>query len=136
LGEERLAKSLATSGLRFTRQRQQVFDVVSESHDHPTAEDIFQRSKSSMPDISFATVYNCLDVLVGCGLVRQVTLDRSPTRFCPNMREHCHFYCEVCRQVIDIDVPHPTKVPLDLPAGFRITHFDMALHGVCPECSK
>src|SRR6185436_20270615 len=96
---EDLAQRLATSGLRMTRQRQQVFDVVAESHDHPTAEQIFDRAKQSNPEISFATVYNCLSVLVQCGLVKQVTLDRTPTRFCPNMREHCHFFCDVCGQV-------------------------------------
>ncbi|HUS35016.1 MAG TPA: transcriptional repressor, partial [Verrucomicrobiae bacterium] len=47
----------------MTRQRQQVFDVVAESHDHPTAEQIFERAKNANPEISFATVYNCLSVL-------------------------------------------------------------------------
>src|ERR1043165_3923304 len=84
---EDLAQRLATSGLRMTRQRQQVFDVVAESHDHPTAEQIFERAKKSNPEISFATVYNCLSVLVECGLVRQVILDRAPVRFCPNRSE-------------------------------------------------
>ena len=36
-----------------------------------------------MPEISMATVYNCLDALVKCGLVRQVNLDRGATRFLP-----------------------------------------------------
>ncbi len=91
---ERLEQSLESAGFRFTRQRQEVFEVVADSHDHPSADEIFDRVKERMPEISFATVYNCLSVLVRCGLLRQVTLDRSPTRFCPNMREHCHFFCE------------------------------------------
>ena len=45
-----------------------------------------------------ATVYNCLDALVKCGLARQVTLERGAARFCPNMREHGHFYCDSCAQ--------------------------------------
>ena len=73
--------------------------------DHPTAEEVFIRAKREMPDISMATVYNCLDALVKCGLVRQVTLERGATRFCPNMREHCHFYCDQCESVFDIELP-------------------------------
>jgi len=133
---EGLAQRLATSGLKMTRQRQQVFDVVVESHDHPTAEQIFERAKKSNPEISFATVYNCLSVLVECGLVRQVILDRTRIRFCPNMREHWHFYCEACGEVIDIDVPkdglfHSEKVP----QTFEVNHIDVALRGRCGPCA-
>lgn len=109
--------------------------MVAGSFDHPTADEIFERAKKRMPEISFATVYNCLSVLVRCGLVRQVTLDRSPTRFCPNMREHCHFFCEDCGEVTDIALPSRSaigKVPL--PQGFEVATFDISLRGVCPKC--
>ena len=132
-----LAQRLATSGLRMTRQRQQVFDVVAESHDHPTAEQIFERAKKSNPEISFATVYNCLGVLVECGLVRQVILDRAPLRFCPNMREHWHFCCEKCGEVLDIDVPKESGFPAGkLPAAFTVSHVDVALRGRCARCAS
>ncbi|HEY6225927.1 MAG TPA: Fur family transcriptional regulator [Verrucomicrobiae bacterium] len=134
---EDLAQRLATSGLRMTRQRQQVFDVVAESHDHPTAEQIFERAKKSNPEISFATVYNCLSVLVECGLVRQVILDRAPVRFCPNMREHWHFYCEQCGEVLDIDVPKDGAFHTgNLPDAFTVNHVDVALRGKCNRCSS
>lgn len=87
-----------------------------------------------MPEISFATVYNCLDVLVRCGLVREVTLERSPARFCPNMREHCHFYCEECGQVTDIDLPRREAVLPAVPSGFEVEHLDISLRGRCPKC--
>lgn len=134
---EGLARRLATSGLRMTRQRQQVFDVVAESHDHPTAEQIFERAKKANPEISFATVYNCLSVLVECGLVRQVILDRAPVRFCPNMREHWHFYCEICGEVIDIDVPKDGPIHADnLPRSFQVNHVEVALRGRCGPCAS
>lgn len=105
------------------------------SYDHPTADEIFDRARKRMPEISFATVYNCLSVLVQCGLVRQVTLDRSPTRFCPNMREHCHFFCEQCGEVTDIEVPSRNALGhVPLPNGFEVATFDLSLRGVCPKC--
>ena len=88
---------LTTSGFRFTPQRQHVYDVILHKRDHPTAEEVFIRAKKTMPEISHATVYNSLDALVKCGLVRQVQLERGATRFCPNMEEHCHYYCDKCR---------------------------------------
>src|SRR5262252_5381608 len=88
-----LSQRLTTSGFRFTPQRQHVYDVLLKKRDHPTAEEVFIRAKREMPEISMATVYNCLDALVKSGLARQVTVGRGATRFCPNMEEHCHYYC-------------------------------------------
>jgi Fur family peroxide stress response transcriptional regulator len=89
-----------------------------------------------MPDISMATVYNCLDTLVQSGLARQVTVDRGATRFCPNMREHCHFYCDVCAQVFDIGLTGEAPAGIALPRGFKAARFEIAIHGTCAGCSK
>lgn len=130
----RINERLATSGLRFTPQRQEVYDVLLQKRDHPTAEEVFLRSKHRMPDISMATVYNCLDALVKCGLVKQVNVDRGATRFCPNMHEHCHFHCDTCGGVYDIDLDR-TKPQIPLPRGFRATQFDLSIRGLCPDCA-
>ncbi|HVV01526.1 MAG TPA: transcriptional repressor [Verrucomicrobiae bacterium] len=129
-----LPARLAARGFRFTTQRQQVYDVLLRERDHPTAEEVFIRAKAAMPDISMATVYNCLTALVQCGLARQVTLERGAARFCPNMREHCHFYCDICDTVFDIELP-PAKA-MELPRGFRAQRFDLAIHGSCPRCTE
>jgi len=134
--ERQLTERLTTGGFRFTPQRQHVYDVLLQKRDHPTAEEVFIRSKKTMPDISMATVYNCLDALVKCGLARQVTLDRGATRFCPNMREHCHFYCDACDTVFDVDLPAKAGSPVALPKGFKASHFEIGIHGTCPECAK
>ena len=131
---KQLDERLATRGFRFTSQRQRVYEVLLEKRDHPTAEELFLRAKRDLPDISLATVYNCLDALVKCGLARQVSLERGATRFCPNMREHCHFYCDVCEQVFDIEVD--PAMSLALPRGFRGDRFDIAVHGCCPRCAN
>src|SRR5215475_6028551 len=103
--DQNLNERLATGGFRFTPQRRQVYSVLLDERDHPTAEEVFIRAKHDMPDISMATVYNCLDALVRSGVARQVTVDRGATRFCPNIREHCHFYCDTCENVFDIELP-------------------------------
>ena len=127
---------LTTSGFRFTPQRQQVYDVLQHKRDHPTADEVFIRAKKQMPEISHATVYNCLDALVKSGLIRQVALDRGATRFCPNMHEHCHFYCDECDKVVDVELPEKTHTTVPLPKGFLAKHFDIAIHGLCAHCAK
>jgi Fur family peroxide stress response transcriptional regulator len=108
--------------------------VLIQKRDHPTAEEVFIRAKQAMPDISMATVYNCLDALVQCGLVRQVQLERGATRFCPNMEEHCHYYCDECGTVFDVALTgNSTVVPR--PKGFKIDHYEIAVHGLCASCS-
>jgi Fe2+ or Zn2+ uptake regulation protein len=126
---------LTTNGFRFTPQRQHVYDVLLQKRDHPTAEEVFIRAKGGMPDISMATVYNCLDALVRSGLARQVTVDRGATRFCPNMQEHCHFYCDACDHIFDVELPENGPAAVALPKGFKATRFEIAIHGACPNCA-
>ena len=132
--DDRLNERLATRGFRFTRQREHVYAVLLRKRDHPTAEEVFIRVKHEMPDISMATVYNCLDALVECGLARQVTMERGATRFCPNMREHGHFYCDLCKNVFDIELSAAPGIAL--PKGYRAERYDIAIHGRCPACGN
>src|SRR2546430_17219601 len=100
--------------------------------DHPTAEQVFMRAKKGMPDISMATVYNCLDALVKCRLVRQVNLDRIAMRYCPNMGEHFHFYCDACGGGFGIDfIPNSQSAPPGNVARLP-THGRVRLHPAGP----
>ncbi len=132
--ERSLTEKLNTLGFRFTPQRQQVYDVILQKRDHPTAEEVFIRAKRHMPDISHATVYNCLDALVKCGLVRQVQLQRGASRYCPNMEEHCHYYCDSCGRVFDVQL-QKDSTSMPRPKGFHVDHYDIAAHGRCAACS-
>src|SRR4030095_17252891 len=113
-------EKLERGGLRVTPQRRHVYQVVLDKKNHPTAEEFFIRAKKGMPEISIATVYNCLDALVSCGLVKQVNHDRSATRFCSNMMPHHHFYCDECGGAYDIDrQADEAQVPVAMPRGFK-----------------
>jgi len=133
--QRQLTEQLAATGFRSTQQRQRVYDVLLGKKDHPTAEEVFLRAKEAMPEISMATVYNCLDALVKTGVVRQVKVERGAGRYCPNMHEHWHFHCKQCGGVFDVDLPEKACDALPLPRGFQIDHFEIAAHGVCPACS-
>ena len=133
---ERLNEQLARTGLRLTAQRRQVYNVLLLKRDHPSAEEVFMRAKSAMPDISMATVYNCLETLVKCGLVRQVNHDRKATRYCSNMQHHHHFYCDGCGGAFDIEPGRAGGEPrIEMPPGFRVRNFEILFRGYCPECA-
>jgi Fur family transcriptional regulator, peroxide stress response regulator len=131
--DQRLTEGLARSGFRFTPQREHVYAVLLDKRDHPTAEEVFIRAKRTMPEISMATVYNCLDALVRCGLAKQLTLERGAARFCPNMSAHGHFYCDNCENVYDIELPPETVTPL--PEGFQAERREIVIHGRCADCA-
>jgi Fe2+ or Zn2+ uptake regulation protein len=132
-----VTERLAHNGLRLTPQRQHVYHVLLDRPDHPTTEEVFLRAKETRPDISLATVYNCLDALVLCGLVKQVNVDRSATRFCPNMREHAHFFCESCDGVFDLDLAAAEALAgFRLPRGYKVTHFELSVRGLCRDCIR
>ncbi|MEO7933592.1 MAG: transcriptional repressor [Chthoniobacterales bacterium] len=130
-------ESVAQGGFRLTRQRREVYDALLDVRDHPTASEIFLRAKNRMPSISLATVYNSLEALVASGLVKQVNLDRAPTRYCPNTKEHGHFFCEKCHDVQDVElVPGRDSKHFILPDGCVITHHEVSLKGLCPKCAS
>lgn len=126
-----LNERLKACDVRPTPQREVVLKVILEKRDHPTADEVFARVKAQMPTISLATVYNCLDTLVQCGLVRQVNLERAPTRYCPNLEEHAHFHDETTGTIHDVDLPPEIMARLRevLPPGFDARTIELNFRG-------
>ncbi len=131
-------ETISHSGHRLTPQRREVYHVLLDQRDHPTATEVFLRAKQRIPGISLATVYNCLETLVACGLAKQVNVEREATRFCPNLSEHGHFICESCGIVSDIPVVKDGSLSrfLKIPARTTVTHSEITLRGVCPACKS
>ena len=122
--------------LRLTSQRRHVYNEIMAGSDHPTATDVFIRVQKKTPSISLATVYNCLEAMVEHGLVKAVHVDREPTRFCPNLKDHGHFICTACEHVCDIELPKSDRFLSKLPEGTIVTQQDITLRGLCPSCVK
>src|SRR3984957_13464856 len=133
-----LAQRLSDSGLRSTPQREVIYSVLLKKRDHPTAEDVFARAKPEMPMISLATVYNCLETLVSCDLVRAVNFERGPTRYCPNLRPHAHFHDEITGKTHDIDLPPSLleKVQAVLPCGYDAKSVEIIFRGKATSSSE
>lgn len=129
-----IADRLAESGHRSTPQRELVYHTLIAKRDHPTADEVFARVKKSKSSISLATVYNCLETLVQCNLVRVVNFERGPTRYCPNLRPHAHFHDEASGVTHDIDLPPDLLAKLNelLPQGYSADNIEINFHGKAP----
>ena len=119
------------AGLRMTRQRQEIYRILIEERNHPTANEVFMKAKDRLPNLSLATVYNCLEALVQHGVIRQVNFERESSRFCPNLREHGHFHDAETGVIHDVDFKPGAKLAdvLDLPPGAVIEDIEITLRG-------
>jgi len=126
-----LNRALDKAHLKLTQQRKHVFAILMAQRDHPTADEVYERVKSVMPSISLATVYNSLEALVDCGLVKQVHVEREPSRYCPNLAEHAHFHCLRDGRVYDIPLPAHLAAALKkvLPEGYEAESVQIAFNG-------
>jgi Fur family peroxide stress response transcriptional regulator len=124
-------------GLRMTEQRRAVYDALMAQRDHPTAVEVFMRVKTRMSSISLATVYNCLETLTDCGIVKAVNHDREPSRYCPNLTDHAHLFCESCGGVTDIPLRSQERLrdTWDLPENVSISQHEVSFRGLCPKCA-
>ena len=118
-------------GMRMTRQRSEVYKVLMEHRDHPTAGEVYERAKHRMSGISLATVYNCLEALVQHEVVRQVNFERESSRYCPNLSEHGHFHDEATGTILDVPLKKGAKLSdlLDLPEGAHVENLEITLRG-------
>ena len=70
-----LKNVLKNEGLRYTQQRQIIWDEIRSSTDHRDAEEIYLIiKKKNKLNVSRATVYRTIDVLVKNNLVRKMEL--------------------------------------------------------------
>ena len=91
--EEKIAfyKSL---GLKLTPQRLAILEYLEGNKNHPSAEDIYKALKPRFPSMSFATVYNTLEILVKKGVIKELNIESSRKRFDPFTHPHHHFFCK------------------------------------------
>lgn len=82
--EERCAEK----GLKMTGQRRVIAKVVSESHDHPDVEMLYQRAVAIDPNISIATVYRTVKLFEESGITQRHDFGDGRARYEPASDEH------------------------------------------------
>ena len=90
-----LVNILKSEGLRYTDQRQAIWDEIRNSNEHRDAEDIYLELKEGNVKVSRATVYRTIDVLVKNRLVRKMDVGDGRSLYEPRVDDehHDHMIC-------------------------------------------
>jgi len=127
---ERTTQWLAGAGLRPTRQRMALADLLvgDGQNRHVTAESLFDAASQSGEKVSLATVYNTLRAFCDAGLMREITVDGSKSYFDTNMSDHPHFYWEDTAQLTDApsEEMEISRLP-NAPQGAEIASVDVVI---------
>ena len=99
-------EKLRNSGLRPTKQRLQICEVLFETKKtfHFTINDLASKIKDQTKNkISLATIYNTVHAFEKKGYLKQIPINSSQTYFDTNITEHHHFYDLKEEKLIDLE---------------------------------
>jgi Fur family ferric uptake transcriptional regulator len=117
-----------------------ILEEVEKSHDHLTADEIYQKVKLRLPRISMGTVYRNLEVLAANGIIKRLGSNRPQMRFEGNIKEHYHLTCLRCGSIEDVPFK-PTENSFETleNALGNLTKYGIFAHnleffGLCARC--
>ena len=133
---EMLLERFRQNGLKITPQRRAILELLADHDSHPTAEQVYQRVLSTMPDVSRTTVYNTFRELIDLGeLTIVLGLSEGGQRYDTNAEIHHHLYCTQCQMLIDIDHDFEgLELAPEERSGYQILGRQVTFYGVCPDC--
>ena len=118
----------------MTKNARMILEIISNSEEHLTAEQIFLRLKEKNEKAVLATVYNNLSFLHGHGLIRKVSVEGYPDRYDRTVR-HDHLVCRQCGKLSDVTLEDLTDT-LQKQIGVPMISYDLKISYLCPECLK
>ena len=123
--------------LGLTKQRQAVLQVIRESENHLTANEVFEDARRILPGISFATVYNSLHYLKNENLIGEVTFGNDASRYDRNLMRHDHAMCNVCGKLVDLELQIHDGMLNEAAerSRFKPESIEITLRGLCPACT-
>lgn len=138
------------STYRLTRPRQVILDVLKNTSEHLSAEEIYQEVYKIYPAIGLTTVYRTLELFVQVGLVHRFEFGDGKARyeinFGPKMKgqHHHHLVCVRCKRVIDysdfvdeeLELIRKTEKSLEQRHNFQIHNHVIEFYGLCEKCRK
>lgn len=132
--------TLKQRGIRLTRQRQLLLDLIDKSGKHLDAESLYRMAQQRDPKLNRVTVYRTLKLLKEGGLVDELDLmhfggDQHyyETR---TKQEHAHIVCLRCGKVEEFfgDVLQRLRRQIEATFGFQIVIARSEIGGYCAHC--
>ena len=133
-----LKKVLKKENLRYTQQRQAVWDELCSSEEHRDAEEIYLSLRENGVNASRATVYRTIDVLVKNKLVRKLDLGDGKALYENKIdaTHHDHLICVQCGKIEEFIDDNIEKIQDDIVKsfGYKMIRHIHQLFVLCDEC--
>ncbi len=129
---------IKSSGLKLTRHRQEIFQLLKESKQPVTAEQIYAALREKNISINLSTVYRILDSLSGSELVSKINIgEDKKNHYEYNCMAHRHYLvCLCCNNIFSVgDCPlGDYEKQVARQTDFVITGHKLNLYGYCSNC--
>lgn len=133
-----MLERLRQKGIALTPQRMAIAEYLSNSTNHPTADEIHKVIRKKYPTMSLATVYSTLELLKELGEIQELSIrKRGKACFDPNPDIHHHLLCRKCGKILGIAFDYPRSCPIlekETINGCKIEEVQAYLYGICSEC--
>ena len=129
------AAFLKERNLRQTPERVAILEEVYAWDDHFDADELYLRLKNNGVQVSRATVYNTLDLLVACDLVGRHQFGHNQAKYerAYSYWQHDHLICMDCNEVLEFCDPRLQSIQ-EMVAEiyqFEIKHHSLTMYGHC-----
>ncbi|MCS6981693.1 MAG: transcriptional repressor [Flavobacteriales bacterium] len=131
---------LQSQGCRRTPGRFAILEAVYAQPGHFTLESLLDHLFQKNIPVSRASVYNTIELLIRCGLVRRRELGNGTVAYekALGFRQHDHLVCTTCGKIFEFCDPRLQSVEESIGRllGFRIREHNLVLTGECvrQEC--
>ena len=140
VGSQKYArKLLASGGLRFTKQRALILEIIRQGHGHQDADEVYRQARKKEPRLSLSTVYRSLQMFKKLGLIEELHFDEGHHHYeVKPSSEHHHLVCLGCGRVIEFDYPLSRYVSKNVAQArdFDIVEAEVHMTGYCPRCQQ